>query len=71
MTATLKIDNDIALITMDDGKANAINPTMVASLNAALDTAEKEAKAVVLMGRPERFSGGFDLKMMMGSSPLS
>ena len=69
MTATLKIENDIALITMDDGKANAINPTMVASLNAALDTAEKEAKAVVLMGRPDRFSGGFDLKMMMGSSP--
>ncbi|MEQ9506150.1 MAG: crotonase/enoyl-CoA hydratase family protein [Hyphomonas sp.] len=69
MTATLKIENDIALITMDDGKANAINPAMVASLNAALDTAEKEAKAVVLMGRPDRFSGGFDLKMMMGSSP--
>jgi enoyl-CoA hydratase len=69
MTATLKIENDIALITMDDGKANAINPAMVASLNAALDTAEKEAKAVVLMGRTDRFSGGFDLKMMMGSSP--
>ncbi|MFN7163636.1 MAG: crotonase/enoyl-CoA hydratase family protein [Hyphomonas sp.] len=69
MTATLKIENDIALITMDDGKANAINPAMVASLNAALDTAEKEAKAVVLMGRPDRFSGGFDLKMMMGSAP--
>jgi enoyl-CoA hydratase len=69
MTATLKIENDIALIIMDDGKANAINPTMVASLNAALDTAEKEAKAVVLMGRPDRFSGGFDLKMMMGASP--
>lgn len=69
MTASLKIENDIALITMDDGKANAINPAMVASLNAALDTAEKEAKAVVLMGRPDRFSGGFDLKMMMGSAP--
>ncbi|HEX9787431.1 MAG TPA: crotonase/enoyl-CoA hydratase family protein, partial [Candidatus Binatia bacterium] len=60
---------DIALITMDDGKANAINPVMVAALNAALDTAEKEAKAVVLTGRPDRFSGGFDLKMMMGSAP--
>ncbi len=69
MTATIKIENDIALITMDDGKANAINPAMVAALNAALDRAEKEAKAVVLMGRPDRFSGGFDLKMMMGSAP--
>lgn len=69
MTAALKIENDIALITMDDGKANAISPAMLASLNAALDTAEKEAKAVVLMGRPDRFSAGFDLKVIMGSAP--
>lgn len=69
MTATIKIENDIALITMDDGKANAISPAMIASLNAALDTAEKEAKAVVLMGRPDRFSAGFDLKVIMGAAP--
>ncbi|MBK8197063.1 MAG: crotonase/enoyl-CoA hydratase family protein [Acidobacteria bacterium] len=69
MTATVKIENDVALITMDDGKANAISPAMLASLNAALDTAEKEAKAVVLMGRPDRFSAGFDLKVIMGSAP--
>jgi enoyl-CoA hydratase len=69
MSATITIENDIAVITMDDGKANAINPTMLDALNAALDQAEKEAKAIVITGRPDRFSGGFDLKMMMGSSP--
>ena len=61
MSATVEIQNDIALIRMDDGKANAINFEMLAALNAALDTAEAEAKAIVLAGRDGRFSGGFDL----------
>ncbi|KCZ90850.1 crotonase/enoyl-CoA hydratase family protein [Hyphomonas johnsonii] len=69
MSATIRIENEIAIITMDDGKANAINPTMLDALNAALDQAEKEAKAVIITGRPDRFSGGFDLKMMMGATP--
>lgn len=62
MPATITIENDIALIRMDDGKANAINFDMLAALNAALDHAEKEAKAIVIAGREGRFSGGFDLK---------
>ena len=37
MSATVEITNDIALIRMDDGKANAINFEMVAALNTALD----------------------------------
>jgi enoyl-CoA hydratase len=61
MSATVEITNDIALIRMDDGKANAINFEMIAALNDALDTAEAEAKAIVLAGRDGRFSGGFDL----------
>lgn len=61
LPATVTITNDIALIRMDDGKANAINFEMIAALNAALDTAEAEAKAIVLAGRDGRFSGGFDL----------
>jgi enoyl-CoA hydratase len=69
MSATIRIENEIAVITMDDGKANAINPTMLASLNAALDQAEKDAKAIVITGRPERFSAGFDLKLMGTSTP--
>ena len=61
MSATVEISNDIALIRMDDGKANAINFEMIAALNTALDTAEADAKAIVLAGRDGRFSGGFDL----------
>ena len=67
MPATITITDGIAVITMDDGKANAVNPALVAALNACLDRAEREAKAVVLAGRAQRFSGGFDLKMMAAS----
>lgn len=63
--ATIKIENDIATITMDDGKANAINPPMLEALHACLDRAEKEAKVLIITGREGRFSGGFDLKLMM------
>lgn len=63
--ATIEITDEIAVITMDDGKANAINPPMLEALHACLDQAEKEAKVVILAGREGRFSGGFDLKLMM------
>ena len=69
MTATISIENEIAIITMNDGKANAISPTMLDSLHAALDQAEKEAKAVILVGMPGKFSAGFDLKIMQGATP--
>jgi enoyl-CoA hydratase len=69
MTATLKIENDIAVITMDDGKANAISLVMLDAVNAALDEAEKSASVIILTGRPERFSAGFDLKFLATSAP--
>jgi len=49
---------------MDDGKANAFSFAMLDALGAALDAAERDAKALVLLGRPGRFSGGFDLGVM-------
>jgi enoyl-CoA hydratase len=54
----------IAVVTMDDGKANALGHDMIDGLTAALARAEGEAEAVVLTGRPQRLSGGFDLKVM-------
>jgi enoyl-CoA hydratase len=69
MSATLDIQNDIAFIRMDDGKANVINAVMLEVLNAALDEAEAKAKAIVLAGREGRFSGGFDLQALTGSGP--
>lgn len=67
--ATYELLDNVAVITMDDGKANAFGPTMIASVNDQLDRAEKEAKAVVLTGRPGLFSGGFDLRVIRGDDP--
>jgi len=59
----------VALLTFDDGKANALSPATVAALQAALDRAEAEAAAaLVLSGRAGRFSAGFDLRVM-GAGP--
>jgi enoyl-CoA hydratase len=59
----------VATVTMDDGKANALSPAMFEALNAAFDRAEADGAVVVLAGRPDRFSGGFDLNVLRGGGP--
>ena len=56
-----------AIITINNGKANAISHEVVAGLNACLDAAEAENKVVVLTGKSGIFSAGFDLKVMTAS----
>ena len=56
-----EFNDGINVITMDDGKANAMSNTMLAEINAALDKAESNKGAVILQGRDGVFSGGFDL----------
>jgi enoyl-CoA hydratase len=69
VSVSIDIQDGVALIRMDDGKANAINFAMLSALNAALDAAESGAKAIVLAGREGRFSGGFDLKAFASLGP--
>ena len=66
MTAMVECKQEAryTLITMDDGKANALGFEMLAQLNAALDKAEEAGKVVVICGRPGKFSAGFDLSVM-------
>lgn len=64
MGVRCEIQDGVAVLRMDDGKANAFSFAMLEELGAALDAAEKDARAVVLLGRPGRFSGGFDLAVM-------
>jgi enoyl-CoA hydratase len=59
------LEGTTAVLRMDDGKANALSDAMIDALMAALARAEKEATAIVLAGRPDRFCAGFDLKVMM------
>jgi enoyl-CoA hydratase len=66
---TYSADGSVATITMDDGKANALSPAMLAELADAFDRAEKESLAVVLTGRPGAFSAGFDLNVLRAGGP--
>ncbi len=59
-------------ITMDDGKANALSPSLLADLGRALDRAAADVEgggAVVLQGRDGVFSAGFDLNVLRGGGP--
>lgn len=62
---TYELEGATAVLRMDDGKANALSDAMIGALLDALERAEKEASAAVLVGRPERFCAGFDLRTMM------
>ncbi len=53
-----------SLITLDDGKANAMSPTMIAAIHEALDSADAAGKVVLIAGREGKFSAGFDLSVM-------
>ena len=61
---SVEVVDSVAVLRWDDGKANAIGFEALDALHAALDRAEKEAQAVLLAGRPGRFSAGFDLKQL-------
>ncbi len=68
MSMTINIKDDIATITLDDGKANAIDWDWMAAFIALLDQAEDQAKALIITGRKGVFSGGFNLKKLPSAS---
>jgi len=66
-----RLDDGVAVLRLDDGKANALSRETIAAIETALDRAEKEARAVLLLGREGRFSAGFDLAVMRsGIEPM-
>ncbi|MBI4882829.1 MAG: crotonase/enoyl-CoA hydratase family protein [Actinobacteria bacterium] len=65
---TTELSGQVLIVHLDDGKANALSTATLRALHEALDAAESNGsvRAVVLHGRPGRFSGGFDLAVMRG-----
>lgn len=60
----------VATITMDDGKVNCLSQQMLRDLNQALDQAAADKATVLLTGRAQRFSAGFDLPVLkQGGTP--
>jgi enoyl-CoA hydratase len=65
------LEDGVARISMDDGKANAMSADMLSALHVAFDRAVED-DAVVLFSseRPGVFSAGFDLKVFASQDPV-
>jgi enoyl-CoA hydratase len=65
---TYALDDGVAVITLDDGKANAMSSDVIVRLDELLDQAfTDQARALVIVGRPGKFSAGFNLAEMTES----
>jgi enoyl-CoA hydratase len=64
-----QLADGIASITMDDGAHNTLSPKMIAEVNAALDQAHADKAVVLLIGRDEMFSTGFDPEILREGGP--
>lgn len=62
-----ELDNGVAILTLNNGKVNAVSHAVIAEFNAALDQAEQAKAVVIVTGQPGILSGGYDLKVMMSS----
>ena len=58
------LQDGVAVIRIDDGKRNALSPAVLREVYTALDRAERDDAVVILTGRDEVFSAGFDLNVM-------
>ena len=64
MLATLKTEENVSVITLDDGKVNAFSPSMISEVVSLLDQVPTDKGALMFMGREGMFTAGFDLKVM-------
>jgi enoyl-CoA hydratase len=60
-----ELDGNVAVVHFDDEKANVLTHAVLERFHELLTRAENdEARAVLIVGRPGRFSAGFDLAVM-------
>jgi len=61
----LTVKDNIALITMDDGKVNAMDIQWFREMHALLDEVEEKGYAgLIIKGRPGVYSGGLNIKWL-------
>jgi len=61
---TTSVEDGVAVLRFDDGKANVLSFAAIESFSAALDRAEAEAQSVCIVGREGKLCAGFDLSVM-------
>lgn len=60
----LERHGDVALLTLESGKVNAIGPSFLQAMNGLLDSLG-DARAAVVVGRGNSFSAGLDLPALV------
>jgi enoyl-CoA hydratase len=65
---TTTVDDGVAVLRFDDGKANVLTVAAIDAFAAALDRAEADARAVCIVGRDGTLCAGFDLAVMSGGA---
>ena len=65
-----EVSDGICVLRLDHGKPNSISEAVADEMMSRLDDAEKSADAIVVLGKPGMFSGGFDLPTM-GKGPAA
>jgi enoyl-CoA hydratase/carnithine racemase len=71
-TIAYRVDDAVAHLTLSrPARTNALNGRMLEEINAAMDAAEADsgAKVVIISGAGSAFSSGFDLKEQMDRRP--
>jgi enoyl-CoA hydratase len=63
---TTTVQDGVAVVRLDDGKANALSMAVIGQLHDALDKAASDATAVCLVGNAKALCAGFDLSVMRG-----
>ena len=68
MTDAVKttVEDGVAVVRLDDGKANALSMAVIGALHEALDRAAVDATSVCFAGNPKALCAGFDLSVMRG-----
>ena len=66
LTSLIKVERigGVAVVRIDDGKANAISLQLEHELKDAIGDAADAGEALVLAGRPGRFCAGYDMTVM-------
>lgn len=73
MTAAVSFElaDRVGVLRLDDGKANAIGYDELNAIDAAIDAAESQARALMIIGREGCFSAGFDLRVVQSGPDAS
>ena len=68
-TVNYSLNGQIATIRIDDDKRNALSPQVLKEIYRALDKAESDRAIVIITGREDVFSAGFDLNVVKRGGP--